>query len=229
MRLFGRKDWNYHGFNTKTKSFYDEDGFDIRGHDKKGHDKKGYDIHGFDIKGIHKKTKKKFDEYGYDKKRFDADGYGKDGFNKKGYDADGYDKNLVHKVTGKSFIETLSIEEPPYESGTHRKYKHGNVDTKEYFSIYSQSVNNEYITTGGKLNKIGYTLYLSLLHVTGKDSFHGAPKKKSLRCVSYVSLEALQLVEYDLIEREYFLTSKGAVLLEVLARTFSSNAIPHIF
>ena len=79
MRLFGKKDWNYHGFNTKTKSFYDENGFDIRGYDKKGYDKKGYDLHGFDIKGIHKKTKTKFDEDGYDKQRFGRDGYAKDG------------------------------------------------------------------------------------------------------------------------------------------------------
>jgi len=228
MRLFGRNDWNYHEFNTKTKSFYDENGYDIRGYDKKGYDKKGYDIHGFDIKRIHKKTKTKFDEYGYDKKRFDADGYGKDGFNKKGIDADGYGRNGVHKVTGKRYIETLSIEEPPYETGTFRKYKHGNVDTKEYFEIWSQAVNYGYVTANGKLLKLGYIFYLSLLHVTGKDSVYGAPKKKSDMYIPFDALRQLSLFRYDDIEREYFLTSKGAVMLEILARTFSSNAVPHI-
>ena len=228
MRLFGRKDWNYLDFNTKTKSFYDEDGFDIRGYDKKGYDKKGYDIHGFDIKRIHKKTKTKFDEYGYDKKRFDADGYGKDGFNKKGIDVDGYGRNGVHKVTGKRYIETLSIEEPPYETGNFRKHKFNSPDSKEYFSIWSQAVSLEYVTVNDKLLKLGYIFYLSLLHVTGKDSVYGAPKKKSDMYIPFDALRKLSLFRYDEIEREYFLTSKGAVMLEVLARTFSSNGVPHI-
>ena len=226
--LFRKKYWNYHGFHTKTKSFYDENGFDIRGYDKKGYDKKGYDIHGFDIKRIHKKTKTKFDENGYDKKRFDADGYGKDGFNKKGIDAYGYGRNGVHKVTGKRYIETLSIEEPPYETGNFRKYKHGNADTKEYFEIWSQAVNCGYVTVDGKLLKLGYIFYLSLLHVTGKDSVYGAPKKKSDMYIPFDALRQLSLFSYDDIEREYFLTSKGTVMLEVLARTFSSNGVPHI-
>ena len=213
MRLFGRKDWNYLDFNTKTKSFYDEDGFDIRGYDKKGYDKKGYDIHGFDIKRIHKKTKTKFDEYGYDKKRFDADGYGRNG---------------VHKVTGKRYIETLSIEEPPYETGNFRKHKFNSPDSKEYFSIWSQAVSLEYVTVNDKLLKLGYIFYLSLLHVTGKDSVYGAPKKKSDMYIPFDALRKLSLFRYDEIEREYFLTSKGAVMLEVLARTFSSNGVPHI-
>ena len=228
MGLFRKKYWNYHGFHTKTKSFYDENGFDIRGYDKKGYDKKGHDIHGFDIKRIHKKTKTKFDEDGYDKKRYNKDGYAKDGFNRKGYDVDGYGRNGVHKVTGKRYIETLSIEEPPYETGNFRKKKRGDTDTQEYFEIYSQAVNNEYITVGGKLNKLGYIFYLSLLHVTGKDSVHGAPKKKSDMYIPYDALKALALFRYDDIEREYFLTSKGAVMLEVLARTFSFNSVPRI-
>jgi hypothetical protein len=229
MRLFGKNDWNYHDFNTKTKSFYDENGYDIRGYDKKGYDKKGYDLHGFDIKRIHKKTKTKFDEDGYDKKRYNEDGYAKDGFNRKGYDVDGYGRNGVHKVTGKRYIETLSIEEPPYETGNFRKYKHGNVDTKEYVSIWSQAVSYEYVTANGKLLKLGYIFYLSLLHITGKDSVYGAPKKKSDMYIPFDALRALSLFRYDDIEREYFLTSKGAVMLEVLARTFSFNSVPHIF
>ena len=56
--------------------------------------------------------------------------------------------------------------------------KHGNVDTKEYFEIWSQAVNYGYVTANGKLLKLGYIFYLSLLHVTGKDSVYGAPEKK---------------------------------------------------
>jgi hypothetical protein len=51
MGLFGKRNWNYHGFNTKTKSYYDE---------------KGFDVNGFNKEGIHKKTNTKFDEDGND-------------------------------------------------------------------------------------------------------------------------------------------------------------------
>jgi hypothetical protein len=66
MGLFGNRNWNYHGFNTKTNSWYDENGFDRDGYDEKGFDKKGYDKHRFNGEGIHKKTKTKFDEDGHD-------------------------------------------------------------------------------------------------------------------------------------------------------------------
>ena len=65
MGLFGNRSWNYHGFNTKTNSWYDQNGFDREGFDKKGFDKKGYDKHGFNGEGIHKKTKTEFDEGGH--------------------------------------------------------------------------------------------------------------------------------------------------------------------
>jgi hypothetical protein len=66
MGLFGNRNWNYHGFNTKTNSWYDENGFDKKGHDENGFDKKGHDENGFNGEGIHKKTKTKFDEDGHE-------------------------------------------------------------------------------------------------------------------------------------------------------------------
>ena len=230
MKLFGRKDWNYHNFNRKTKSFYNENGDDIHGFDKKGHDKNGDDIHGFDIKGIHKKTKTKFDQDGYDVKRFDEFGYGKDGFDIDRFDKKGYDTHGIHKVTGKNYYDTLTLELPP-DAGTgypYGKKRRGRSDGSVYREVYSQAVYREYITTGGILTIDGYNLYLSLLHVAGKDTVHGAPKKKSDMFVPYATLSALGYIIHSQTEREYYLSSNGHVCLELLARTFSNSAIPDL-
>jgi len=255
MRLFGKKDWNYHGFNKKTKSFYDENGYDIRGYDKKGYDKKGYDLHGFDIKGIHKKTKIKFDEDGYDKQRFDADGYGKDGFDRDGYNVKGYDRNGILKPKEKKHVKRL-IEDTKQKKNQNNgdRYnpsKHisdamiANWQRKNppdqsgpssiYFVTWSWAFSAEVIKIGGssnselgELTEKGYDLYLSLLHVIGKNTVCGAPKKKSKLVVSYGILHQFELVTHDRIEREYFLSSKGAALLQVLALALSNNSTPRI-
>jgi len=228
MKLSRNKDWNYLDFNTKTKSYYDENGYDIRGYDRNGYNKKGFDIHGFDIKRIHKKTKTKFDEEGYDKERYDADGYAKDGFDRSGHDVDGYGRNGIHKVTGENYFKTIILELPPdigtgYPYGKRRKH-----DTQEYFLIYTDAINRKFLTIEGILTELGYRLYLSLLHVAGKDTVHGAPKKKSGMFIPSGELVESEIVTHDKLEREYCLTSKGAIILEILARTFSNSAIPHI-
>ena len=248
MKLFGRNDWNYHGLNRKTKSFYDENGFDIRGYDKKGYDKKGFNIHGFDIKRIHKKTKTKFDEDGYDKKRFDADGYGKDGFDKKGYDKKGYDRNGIHKSkkqnknqkpdymfdtskdTSKDLLYSMrqnwKRKNPPMID-----YGNQSHSSSSYSVTWGWALRSEYIKIEGssnselgQLTERGYSTYLSLLHVIGKNTVYGAPKKKSKLTVPYGHLHQLELVSYDRIEREYFLSSRGDELLHVLATALSNNS-----
>jgi len=221
MRLFGKKDWNYHGFNTKTKSFYDENGFDIRGYDKKGYDKKGYDLHGFDIKGIHKKTKTKFDEDGYDKHRFSRDGYAKDG-SKKNQSDNG--RHNLSKNFSNDIIENWQRKNPP-DSGPN----------SIYFVTWSWALSSKLIKLKassnlelGELTESGHSLYLSLLHVIGKNSVCGAPKKKSKLVCSYQDLYRLDLVKHDRIEREYFLSPKGAAMLQVLALALSNNSTPRI-
>lgn len=222
MGLFRKKDWNYHGFNTKTKSFYDENGFDIRGYDKKGYDKKGYDLHGFDIKGIHKKTKTKFDEDGYDKQRFSRDGYAKDGSKKN--QSDNGRHNLSKNISN-DMIENWQRKNPPDDIGPN----------SIYFLTWCLARNNGFIKTNGssnselgELTESGHDLYLSLLHVIGKNSVCGAPKKKSKLVVSYETLHQLELVTHDSIEREYFLSSKGSYWLQVLALALSNNSTPRI-
>ena len=222
MGLFRKKYWNYHGFHTKTKSFYDENGYDIRGYDEKGYDKKGYDIHGFDIKGIHKKTKTKFDEDGYDKQRFGRDGYAKDG-SKKNQSDNG--RHNLSKNISKDLIENWQRKNPPDNSGPN----------SIYFVTWSWAFSAELIKIGvssnlelGELTEKGHDLYLSLLHVIGKNTVCGAPKKKSKLVLSYQDLYQLELVNHDRIEREFFLSSKGAVMLQVLALALSSNSTPHI-
>jgi len=285
MKLFGRNDWNYHGLNRKTKSFYDENGFDIRGYDKKGYDKKGFNIHGFDIKRIHKKTKTKFDEDGYDKHRFGSDGYGKDGFDKKGYDKKGYDRNGIHKSkkqnknqkndyrfdTSKDKSKDISDsmrqnwqrKNPPMMDYGNQSHSSSSYSVTQYWALANELIQNETESTAayrmflgdeldvesdsiedkdmrrkliekfgtpkispelGKLTEKGYDLYLSLLHVIGKNTVYGAPKKKSKLTVPYGHLHQLELVSYDRIEREYFLSSRGDELLHVLATALSNNS-----
>ena len=101
MGLFGNRDWNYLGFNKKTKSYYDEKGFDKQGYDKKGYDKKGYNLAGFHKDGIHKKTKTKFNEEGFNKK-----GYNEIGYNERGYDKKGFNKDGIHATTKTKFDTT---------------------------------------------------------------------------------------------------------------------------
>ena len=47
MGLFRKRNWNYHGWNKKICSYFDEDGFNIKGYDENGYDKKGYNENGF--------------------------------------------------------------------------------------------------------------------------------------------------------------------------------------
>ena len=255
MKLFGRKDWNYHGWNRKTKSFYDENGYDIRGYNEKGYDKKGYNIHGFDIKGIHKKTKTKFDEEGYDKERFDKDGYGKDGFDRDGYDVKGYDRYGILKPKEKKYatrlIEDTKQKKNQSNGNASNLSKHVSNDMIKnwqrknppdqsgpdsiYFVTWGWAFSAKFIKIGGssnselgELTEKGYPIYLSLLHVIGKNTVCGAPKKESHMFVSYGELYEHELLDYDAIEREYFLSSKGAVMLQILALALSSNSTPRI-
>lgn len=116
----------YRYYDTLTKGWYNEDGFDEHGFDKKGihfktkslYDSAGYDVNGynkngFNRSGIHFKTKCYYDSDGYN-----AAGYNVKGFNRRGihyktksfYDLDGYDRNGynskgftvdgIHKQTG---------------------------------------------------------------------------------------------------------------------------------
>ncbi len=51
MGLFRNRDWNYHGFNKKTKSMYDEAGYDREGYDGEGFNENGFNKDGFDADG----------------------------------------------------------------------------------------------------------------------------------------------------------------------------------
>ena len=257
MGLFRKKYWNYHGFHTKTKSFYDENGYDIRGYDEKGYDKKGYDIHGFDIKGIHKKTKTKFDEDGYDKQRFGRDGYAKDGSKKNQSDngrhnlskniskdlienwqrknpPDNSGPNSIYFVTWSWALTSEFIKNKRDRAADLRMFLPDDMESnskedKEMIRKLIEKFGTQKISPElGELTEKGHDLYLSLLHVIGKNTVCGAPKKKSKLVLSYQDLYKLELVNHDRIEREFFLSSKGAVMLQVLALALSSNSTPHI-
>lgn len=103
------------------------------------------------------------------------------------------------------------------------------TDTKEYFSIWSQAVSLEYVTNTGTLNEIGYGIYLSLLGVLGKNSIYNSPSRKQyIWFTSVNNLIQLDLVKYDIVNYKYNLTSKGHVMLEVLARSLMHKGVPKI-
>ena len=103
------------------------------------------------------------------------------------------------------------------------------TDTREYFEIWSLAVNNEYITNFGKLNEIGYGMYISLLGIKGKTSVFNAPERKQYVWFTSVNnLIKLSFVKYNVVSYKYDLTSKGLVMLEVLARCMLRKGIPRI-
>jgi len=103
------------------------------------------------------------------------------------------------------------------------------TDTKEYFSVWSQAVSLEYVTNTGTLNEIGYGIYLSLLGVLGKTSIYNSPPRKQyIWFTSVNNLIQLDLVKYDIVNYKYNLTSKGHVMLEVLARSLMHKGVPKI-
>ena len=116
MGLFRNRNWNYLGFNTKTKSYFDESGFNKKGYDKDGFNKKGYHKDGFYKDGIHPKTKTKFDQNGFNLNGFDKNGFDKYGFNKKGYDKDG-----IYQVTGTKFDQNGYDKKGYDEDGFNQK------------------------------------------------------------------------------------------------------------
>jgi len=103
------------------------------------------------------------------------------------------------------------------------------TDTKEYFEIWSQAVNQEYVTKTGILNEIGYGMYISLLGIKGKTSVFNAPERKQYVWFTSVNnLIKLSFVKYNVVSYKYDLTSKGLVMLEVLARSLMNNGVPRI-
>lgn len=102
-------------------------------------------------------------------------------------------------------------------------------DTKEYFAIWTQAVELEYVSYTGQLHEIGYGMYISLLGILGKTSIYNSePRKQYVWFTSINNLIKLDLVKYDTINYQYNLTSKGQVMLEVLARCMLRKGIPRI-
>lgn len=102
-------------------------------------------------------------------------------------------------------------------------------DTKEYFAIWTQAVELEYVSYTGQLHEIGYGMYISLLGILGKTSIYNSePRKQHVWFTSINNLIKLNLVKYDTINYKYNLTSKGQVMLEVLARCMLHKGIPRI-
>jgi len=71
--------------NTRTKTLYDENGFDFFGRDKSGYNKEGYNVSGFNKEG------------------YNRDGYNASGFDKTGFNKNGFDKDYNNKETGTKY------------------------------------------------------------------------------------------------------------------------------
>jgi hypothetical protein len=88
---------------------------------------------------------------------------------------------------------------------------------------------NKHVTKLGVITEKGYKLYLSLLAILGKNSvINEPPRKQYIWFTSVNNLIQLDLVKYDIVNYEYNLTSKGHVMLEVLARSLMHKGVPKI-
>jgi len=103
------------------------------------------------------------------------------------------------------------------------------TDTKEYFTVWRQALDNKDVSNVGALTECGYGLYLSLLGVTGKTSIYNTPERKQyIWFMSASDLIKQRLIIFDQVNYEYVLTSLGQVYLEVLARCLVGKGTPRI-
>tara|TARA_B110000467_G_scaffold111994_1_gene102437 strand:+ start:336 stop:686 length:351 start_codon:yes stop_codon:yes gene_type:complete len=86
-----------------------------------------------------------------------------------------------------------------------------------------------YITTVGSITELGYKLYLSLLSITGKNSFINEPPRKTyIWFLSIDELKQLEFVSYNDIKHEYFLTDRGVNMLTLLAKGLTNQGVPKL-
>ena len=127
--------------NMKTKTKFDESGYDYFGYDPAGYDREGY-------------NKKGFNEEGINRYNFRKDGiniitntpYNEDGYDIKGYDKHGFDKNGIHKTT-----ETIYDSRGFNKAGI-------NKDTNTLFDVRGFDIDyiNKYTNTLYDLNGFNY-------------------------------------------------------------------------
>ena len=101
-----------------------------------------------------------------------------------------------------------------------------NMIELETFQFALQSL---YITTVGSITELGYKLYLSLLAITGKNSFINEPPRKTyIWFLSIDELKDLEFVVYNSVKYEYILTDRGINMLRLLAKGLMNQGVPKL-
>ena len=102
-------------------------------------------------------------------------------------------------------------------------------DGEGYLSAWSIALESKFVTMNGAITEVGYKMYLTLLGLTGKNSLHNAPPRKTYIWFEKIdTLKEWELVKYNEIKYEYTLTSKGDQLSKVLANSLTNNGTPTI-
>ena len=102
----------------------------------------------------------------------------------------------------------------------------GNMIELQTFNFALQCL---YITTVGSITELGYKLYLSLLAVTGKNSFINEPPRKTyIWFLSIDELKTLEFVIYNNVKHEYVLTERGINMLKLLAKGLTNQGVPKL-
>lgn len=102
----------------------------------------------------------------------------------------------------------------------------GNMIELQTFNFALQCL---YITTVGSITELGYKLYLSLLAITGKNSFINEPPRKTyIWFLSIDELKTLEFVIYNNIKHEYVLTERGINMLKLLAKGLTNQGVPKL-
>lgn len=86
------------------------------------------------------------------------------------------------------------------------------------FQGIQYAITNDFMTMSGKITERGYKLYLSLLAIMGKSSVMNEKKRKTyIWFFNIEEMKAMEVVEYNKTENIYNITSRGEIILNVLA------------
>lgn len=140
------------GIHIKTKTKYDQYGYDVE----------GYDEYGFNVNGVHKETKTFYDSKGFNFKGKTKDGYDRNGYNKDGWDRNGYNKDGLNKFgfDKKNWHSKLEV----YSNGKTKSGKLFQVNYKIKAGSGLDQIDNSaavmvFLMSGGNLNMNNSPIY----------------------------------------------------------------------
>lgn len=147
-----KRGFNTSGIHIKTKTKYDQYGYNVE----------GYTEHGFNMNGIHKDTKTKYDPKGFNFYGKTKDGYDRNGYNKEGWDRNGYNKEGLNKLgfDKKNWHSKLEV----YSNGKTKSGKKYEVNYKIKAGSGLDDIDNStaamvFLMSGGNFNMNNSPIY----------------------------------------------------------------------